>query len=316
MSSVGQARAALSPGEVSVAGAGAGALTRLVCQPLDVAKIRLQLQAELGAARKYSNIGDLLVKMTREEGLASLWKGHVPAQLLSVSYGFASFAVFESLASSLKFEGDTNAQYRPLVHFVCGSAGGCAGTLASFPWDVVRTRLVAQQTSVYSGTRHAVAELHASGGLRAFYRGFVPACLSVAPQSGLQFGLYSVLTQALGGWALTSDRGVTSISTQGSLVCGAMAGMATKTLLYPLDVVKKRMQVSGWTAGREGLGATPAYSNMRSCFLSIVRVEGARSLYRGFTPGLIKAMTTTSIHFTAYEWVCKLFILSRNTSSY
>ena len=46
-----------------------------MCQPLDVAKIRLQLQAELGAARKYSNIGDLLVKMTREEGLASLWKG-------------------------------------------------------------------------------------------------------------------------------------------------------------------------------------------------------------------------------------------------
>ena len=42
---------------------------------------------------------------------------------------------------------------RPLVHFVCGSAGGCAGTVASFPWDVVRTRLVAQQTSVYSGTR-------------------------------------------------------------------------------------------------------------------------------------------------------------------
>ena len=172
-------------------------------------------------------------------------------------------------------------------------------------------------TLTLSLVRHAVTQLHASGGLRAFYRGFVPACLSVAPQSGLQFGLYSALTQAIGGWALvTSDRGVTSICTQGSLVCGAMAGMATKTLLYPLDVVKKRMQVSGWTAGREGLGATPVYSNMRSCFLSIVRVEGARSLYKGFTPGLIKAMTTTSIHFTAYEWVCKLFILKRNKSSY
>lgn len=315
MSSVGQARAALSQGEVSAAGAASGAVTRLVCQPLDVAKIRLQLQSELGAARKYRHIGELLLKMTREEGLSSLWKGHVPAQLLSVTYGLASFAVFESLASSLTSE-EENTQYRALVHFVAGSVGGCVGTLASFPCDVVRTRLVAQQASVYTGTRDAVAQLYASGGLGAFYRGFVPACLSVAPQSGLQFGLYSLLTQAIGGWALvTSDRGVTSISTRGSLVCGAMAGMATKTILYPLDVVKKRIQVSGWTAGREGLGATPAYSSMRSCFLSIIRVEGARSLYRGFTPALIKAMTTTSIHFTAYEWVCKLFILRRNASS-
>ena len=42
---------------------------------------------------------------------------------------------------------------RPLVHFISGSAGGCAGTLASFPMDVVRTRLVAQRASVYTGTR-------------------------------------------------------------------------------------------------------------------------------------------------------------------
>ena len=64
-----------------------------------------------------------------------------------------------------------------MVHLVCGGVGGCAGTLASFPLDVVRTRLVAQRARVYTGTRHAVASLYSEAGLAAFYRGLVPACL-------------------------------------------------------------------------------------------------------------------------------------------
>jgi len=74
MSSVGQARTSLTPGEVSTAGAASGAVTRLVCQPLDVAKIRLQLQVELGQARKYKNLIELMLKLPREEGVAALWK--------------------------------------------------------------------------------------------------------------------------------------------------------------------------------------------------------------------------------------------------
>ena len=63
------------------------------------------------------------------------------------------------------------------MHLVCGGVGGCAGTLASFPLDVVRTRLVAQRALVYTGTRHAVTSLYSEAGLAAFYRGLVPACL-------------------------------------------------------------------------------------------------------------------------------------------
>lgn len=75
MSSVGSARSSLSPSEVSLAGAASGAITRLICQPLDVAKIRLQLQAETGSGRKYQSLLQLLSRLPREEGVRALWKG-------------------------------------------------------------------------------------------------------------------------------------------------------------------------------------------------------------------------------------------------
>ena len=182
---------------------------------------------------------------------------------------------------------------------VCGSAGGCAGTLLSFPADVLRTRLVAQSRPVYRGWWQASRLLYREGGVPTFYRGITAACLAVAPQSGLQFGLYSLATNLLASFVTKTDLslGEDIITVQGSLVCGALAGVATKTILYPLDVVKKRLQVSGWSEGRAGLGETPQYFSMRDCVVKIVRQEGGRALYKGFTPALIKAVSTTSIHF-------------------
>ena len=217
---------------------------------------------------------------------------------------------------------------RTLVHILCGSAGGCAGTLLSFPADVLRTRLVAQSRTVYRGALDGTRLLYSEAGLPTFYRGLTAALLAVAPQSGLQFGLYSLSTQLLASLVTRTDQdlGEDLITVQGSLVCGALAGMATKTILYPLDVVKKRLQVSGWEEGRVGLGATPRYSSLRDCVGQIVRREGATALYKGFTPALVKAVSTTSIHFMvrrhgvsshltfsfqSYEWVCRVFMLKK-----
>lgn len=67
-----------------LAGAFSGLITRAVVQPLDVLKIRFQLQVEPIAkdspTSKYRGFWQAGATIVREEGLASLWKGHVPAQ--------------------------------------------------------------------------------------------------------------------------------------------------------------------------------------------------------------------------------------------
>ena len=124
---------------------------------------------------------------------------------------------------------------------VGGGVAGASGTLASAPGDVLRTRLVAQAEPVYKSIWHAVNQLWKEGGVPAFYKGALPAVMMTAPQAALQFAFYSLFTSLVPKVPL-KDRSV-SISIPESLSCGGLAGMASKSLLYPLDVAKKRLQV-------------------------------------------------------------------------
>src|SRR5436305_15064996 len=82
--------------QVIVAGGFAGLVSRFCIAPLDVVKIRLQLQphslsdpvsyyAVTGPTYKgwYSALKDI----AKQEGITALWKGNIPAELLYLCYG-------------------------------------------------------------------------------------------------------------------------------------------------------------------------------------------------------------------------------------
>ena len=74
-----------------LAGVGSSCVTRFICHPLDVLKIRFQLQVEpikRGSANsKYRSIFQTFSVIIKEESLRALWKGHISGQVLSGLYG-------------------------------------------------------------------------------------------------------------------------------------------------------------------------------------------------------------------------------------
>lgn len=77
-----------------------------------------------------------VTRISREEGFRALWKGHIPAQWLSAFYGAAQFTTYEILTKPWK--------KHSLAHFGGGAVSGIVAVVTSFPFDVIRTRLVAQ----------------------------------------------------------------------------------------------------------------------------------------------------------------------------
>ncbi|XP_067671065.1 mitochondrial thiamine pyrophosphate carrier-like [Haliotis asinina] len=302
----------LASTQYAIAGAVSGAITRAVCQPFDVLKIRFQLQIDpilKCDVSKYWGIRHAFKSILQEEGWKAFWKGHVPAQGLSVVYGIAqytSFEVFTQLVWEHLPEHMTR-EYRPLTHLFCGSLAGCVATLAVQPMDVMRTRFVAQgEPKMYMSLGDAVVSIWRQDGVVGFYRGLVPAVTQVAPQMGLQFGLYS-LCNSIRNATKSNDSVLPAVLP--SLACGSASGLLAKLIIYPLDVVKKRLQVQGFEKAREPFGTFHQYKGFIDCIVKVLAAEGALGLYKGLVPSLIKAAVVAGLNFCVYDQV--VYIMSR-----
>ncbi|XP_037350265.1 mitochondrial thiamine pyrophosphate carrier [Talpa occidentalis] len=296
--------------EVVVAGSVSGLVTRALISPLDVIKIRFQLQIERlsrsDPGAKYHGILQACRQILWEEGPTAFWKGHVPAQLLSIGYGAVQFLSFE-LLTELVHRARVRDARQFSVHFVCGGLSACAATLAVHPVDVLRTRFAAQgEPRVYPSLRHAVVTMCQTEGPTVFYKGLTPTLIAIFPYAGFQFSFYSSLQQAC-EWLLPAQGQGQTNGNLKNLLCGSGAGVISKTLTYPLDLIKKRLQVGGFEQARATFGQVRSYRGLLDCARQVLQEEGAQGFFKGLSPSLLKAALSTGLVFSWYELFCNLF---------
>ncbi|XP_015927484.1 mitochondrial thiamine pyrophosphate carrier [Parasteatoda tepidariorum] len=290
------------------AGAVSGFVTRTLFQPLDVIKIRFQLQIEpIDGSRKskYHGMAHAFKCILKEEGIQALWKGIVPAQFLSTTYGALQFVTFEILTQQAESNLPEKLQHdaKTLINFSCGALAGCVATTGSLPFDVLRTRLVAQgEPKTYRNIFHAAKTMYCTEGFFSFYKGLAPTLVQITPNAGAQFAFYK-LFQSLWNYMFKTDAKPPSMFQ--SSFCGAASGTLAKMFIYPLDLIKKRIQVQGFEAARIQFGAVRRYTGLIHCATCILKEEGVLGLYKGLWPSVLKAACTTGSHFLYYEETLK-----------
>ncbi|KAL5087282.1 mitochondrial thiamine pyrophosphate transporter [Trichoderma cf. simile WF8] len=294
--------------QVVSAGAIAGLVSRFIVAPLDVVKIRLQLQpyslsdplAPLREAPAYRGTVRTIKHILRHEGLTGLWKGNVPAELMYVCYSAVQFTTYRSTTVFLQTALPTRMPDSAET-FVAGAVSGAAATGATYPLDLLRTRFAAQgRHRVYSSLRGALWDIYRDEGPKGFFRGLGPALGQIIPFMGIFFASYEGLRLQLGHLHLPWG--------SGDATAGIIASVVAKTAVFPLDLVRKRIQVQGPTRSKYVYKDIPIYTSAVRGIQSIYRTEGLRGLYKGLPISLVKAAPSSAITLWTYERSLKLLM--------
>ncbi|CAM8961657.1 unnamed protein product [Rhodiola kirilowii] len=298
-----------------IAGGAAGAFAKTAVAPLERIKILLQTRTvgfhSLGVYQS-------LKKLLNREGIPGFYKGNGASVLRIVPYAALHFMTYEQYRCWL-LDNYPSLGTGPVVDLLAGSASGGTAVLCTYPLDLARTKLAYQvgdtrgslskgmrtinSQPAYSGIKDVLRSVYTEGGVRGLYRGVGPTLIGILPYAGLKFYIYEELKTHV------PEEHQKSIVMR--LSCGALAGLFGQTFTYPLDVVRRQMQVENLQPANGGA----RYKNTMEGLTTIVRTQGWRQLFAGLSINYIKIVPSVAIGFTAYDTMKSwLHIPPRQTS--
>lgn len=285
-----------------ISGGVSAAITRLFSQPLDVIKVRIQLQNEGTNLKefqpKYRNAFQAMRVIYAEEGFLALWKGHNPAQVISIANGISQFWMYEQLRDVTR-----NMTYfrdhKNVSTFLCGTIAGCTATAITMPVDVIKTRLISQDPQKgYSSASKAIFTIIEEEGVRGCYRGLLSSILQIGPMMGCNFMFYRFFSRTAEGIFKVEHSG--QLPSWILLIMGCLAGLLSKSLVYPFDLVQRRLQIEGFE-NRTVHSSNISCRGIIQCLKTTVEIEGFRGLYKGMTLSLMKIGWMAGLHFGLYD---------------
>lgn len=167
------------------------------------------------------------------------------------------------------------------THAAAGAAAGVMQSFACSPIELVKTRQQLAKPGdgmparAWAGVRHVLR----TGGTRALFRGLGITMARDGPAFAIYFASYELMTR--------NDRSMTNV-----FLAGGAAGALSWVLLYPIDVIKSRLQ--GDAVGK--------YSGAWDCLKKSVRVDGWGCLGRGMAAVTLRAFISNGACFTAVAW--------------
>ncbi|CAI5743217.1 unnamed protein product [Peronospora destructor] len=309
-------------GSVLFAGGMAGSVGKTVTAPLSRLTILFQVHSMVSTRhtdRFSPTVSSAFTKVLKNEGVLAFWKGNGTSVLHRFPYSAVNFFTFEMIKNGIIAQKHPAfTQHSWTTMFASGAVAGATATVACYPIDLIRTRLATQlNTDIrYTGIRHAVQRISVEEGMLGLYRGMGATLMVTVPNLAINFTLYESLkeyarslrrSQILSGQTHVKREQATErhndmqLNVTDTLLCGGTAGIVSSLVTFPIDVVRRRLQISAIHAENAGIRPTAA-----GIATDLFRTQGVSGFYRGLTPELMKVVPMVGITFGTFERLKKV----------
>ncbi|KAJ5597389.1 hypothetical protein N7537_007473 [Penicillium hordei] len=280
-----------------------GAIGIIIGNPLDIVKVRLQ------AGNAHSDASS--TQLSRFERASALVRG---AAAPILGYGALNAVLFVAYNRSLAaLDGSVTDPTNPVgvsayKIWLAGAAGGLASWSISSPTEFIKCRAQLDRRPEVSSW--AVAkDIFRTRGWRGLYFGGGITSARDSIGYGFYFWSYELCKRFM-----TSDDDDSHQAALKILLCGGIAGVVTWGSVFPLDMVKTRLQAQ--TIADHSPGTIESQSLLRpqrhtlnsfQIAKETYRAEGIKAFYRGLGVCSVRAFIVNAVQWAAYEWLMKSF---------
>lgn len=164
-----------------------------------------------------------------------------------------------------------------------------------YPPILIKTRLQVQQgRSQYRGTFDAFRKIFKLEGFRGFYKGFLTTSVGIIPGQFMYITVYEFVRHRIKSFFPTDSLRYDALR---NFIGGGTASLASSLVSVPLDVISQLLMIQDGTVNKR------KYSGGINAFCEILKTEGVRGLYRGYTASMMVYVPSSGIWWGTYASV-------------
>jgi solute carrier family 25 (adenine nucleotide translocator) protein 4/5/6/31 len=260
------------------AGGVAAGISKTIVAPIERVKLLLQVQhasKQITKDKQYKGIVDAFVRIPKEQGALSFWRGNLANVIRYFPTQALNFA-FKDKYKQLFLAGvDKKKQFWRYFagNLASGGAAGATSLCFVYPLDFARTRLAADigkgtGDREFTGLTNCIMKTFRSDGLKGLYQGFGVSVQGIIIYRASYFGLFDTCKGML------PDPKNTPLIV--SFIIAQIVTTVSGITSYPFDTVRRRLMMQ---SGRKG--GDIMYTGTLDCWRKIAQQEGPKAFFKG-----------------------------------